>query len=267
MSSKQNVMAIFIAILTLLFFSCGEEIPEEPTPETGEKSFTNTIGMKFVYIPSGTFQMGSPEDEPGRYSNEKQHSVMMTKGLFVQVTEVTQGQWEKLMGNNPSESKECGENCPVNMVSWVDVQEFLKKLNAKEKTNKYRLPTEAEWEYAARAGANTMFCFGDNERRLGEFAWYFRNSADAIQPVAQLRPNAWGLYDVHGNVWEWAQDYPSVYPSATLIDPPGSISGTVRVFRGGACTSFPERVRLAFRHSFPPTLKSHILGFRVVREP
>jgi formylglycine-generating enzyme required for sulfatase activity len=126
----------------------------------------------------------------------------LTKGFFVGVTEVTQGQWKKVMGNNPSSFKNCGDECPVESVSWNDVKEFIRKLNSLERTDKFRLPTEAEWEYACRAGSTTRFYFGHDKTRLGEHAWRWNNSGRRTHPVAQKKPNSWGLYDILGNVLE-----------------------------------------------------------------
>ena len=142
------------------------------------KKFTNSLGMEFVLIPAGSFMMGSPSSEKGRDRDEKQHRVTLTKSFYMQTTEVTQGQWKKIMGNNPSYFKNCGDDCPVEQVSWNDAQEFIRKLNRKEGADKYRLPTEAEWEYACRAGSTTRFCFGDSDSRLGEYAWYTKEVGD-----------------------------------------------------------------------------------------
>ena len=157
-----------------------------------------------VYISPGTFMMGSPSSEPKRDSDEQQHKVTLTKGVYIGVTEITQSQWKAIMGNNPSYFK--GDNLPVEQVSWNDCQEFIRKLNLQEGGNKYRLPTEAEWEYTCRAGTTTRFCFGDSESRLGDYAWYSSNSSSKTHPVSRKKPNVWGLYDMHGNVWEWCED-------------------------------------------------------------
>ena len=172
---------------------------------------TNSVDMKFVPIPRGTFTMGSPFDEPGRADDEKLHRVRLTKRFFMQTTEVTQRHWYAVMGNNPSIFDDCGWDCPVENVSWFDVLEFIARLNQLEKTNKYRLPTEAEWEYAARAGSRGWFCFGSEGNMFKDYAWYKENSEGRPHPVAQKKPNAWGLYDVHGNVWEWCRDWDGEY--------------------------------------------------------
>ena len=165
-------------------------------PETEE--FLNSLGMKFVYIPPGTFMMGSPSDEPGHEYDETQYKVRLTKGFYMQTTEVTQGQWKKVMGSNPSYYDRCGDDCPVENVSWNDTQKFIKKVNSMEGVNKYRLPTEAEWEYACRAGSITAFANGgitetgyEHDPNLNEMGWYCGNSGKKTHPVAQKRPNAW----------------------------------------------------------------------------
>jgi formylglycine-generating enzyme required for sulfatase activity len=177
-------------------------------------------------------------------------------------TEVTQGQWRKIMGNNPSCFKNCGNNCPVEYVSWDNCQEFIRKLNRKEGTNKYRLPTEAEWEYACRAGSKKRFCFCDSDLRLGDYAWYSNNSSSKTHSVAQKKPNAWGLYDMHGNVWEWCQDGYGKYPLSHVTDPKGPSSGSFRVIRGGSWDDHARYVRSANRNRFNPgNWYYHRLGF------
>ena len=164
-----------------------------------EKTLTNSMGMEFVLIPSGTFKMGS---DTGDADERPVHQVTISKAFYMGKYEVTQGQWQAIMANNPSASP--GDaNRPVDQVAWNDVQTFLSKLNAMEGGQQYRLPTEAEWEYAARAGSTTIFSFGNDPKQLGEYAWYRGNAQRHPHPVGQKRPNAWGLYDMLGNVWEW----------------------------------------------------------------
>ncbi len=215
----------------------------------GKKEYICPIlGVKFVLIPAGTFMMGSPEDEEGRWdTGERLHHVTISKPFYMQITQVTQGQWKKVMGNNPSYFK--GDyNLPVESVSWNDVQEFISELNSMEGVDKYRLPTEAEWEYACRTGSTTAYCFGDDPRRLGEYAWYFDNSGSETRPAGKKKPNAWGLYDMHGNVWERVQDWWGKYPSGSVTDPEGPSSGSDRVRRGGCwvkrCQVLPLSVSL-----------------------
>ena len=158
------------------------------------------------------------------------------------------------MGDNPSEFKSCGDDCPVEQVSWDDVQKFIRKLNQREGTDRYRLPTEAEWEYACRAGSTTRFCFGNNDSGLGEYAWYRDNTRGEPHSVGQKRPNTWGLYDMHGNVNEWCQDRsPSKGPS--------------RMIRGGSWGNGAGDCRSAFRSHRYQDLKFMFLGFRLARTP
>jgi len=176
-----------------------------------ELIFTNSIGMNFVLIPCGTFVIGSPLDELGRGDDERQHEVTLSKGLYMQTTEVTQGQWRLIMGSNPSLYKDCGDFCPVERITWYDAQDFIGRLNQREANNKYRLPTEAEWECACRSGSMNRFCCCDSKANIGEYAWYNKNSRGKTHPVVLKKASAWGLYDMNGNVWEWCEDwYPSV---------------------------------------------------------
>jgi len=230
-----------------------------------EPSVTNSIGMTFVYIKPGTFMMGSPLSELGRESNETQHQVTLTKGFYIQRTEVTQGQWRAVMGNNPSSNSNCGDECPVEMVQWNNVQEFILRLNQKEGGESYRLPTEAEWEYACRAGTNTRFSFGDNDKQLNDYDWYDLNSARQTHWVATKQPNAWGIYDMHGNVSEWCQDWYGPYPSGSVTDPAGPSSGLERVDRGGSAYHPVQECRSAFRFKRVPHSGGSITGFRLAR--
>ena len=227
-----------------------------------EKS-ANSVGMKFMYIPPGTFVMGSPSDELGRHSDEKQHKVTLTRGFYMQTTEVTQAQWKAVMGDNPSYFKEDG--LPVERVSWDAAYEFIQKLNKMEATDRYRLPTEAEWEYACRSRSKTAFCFGNDEKGLGAFAWYSGSSLKKTSYIGKKKPNAWGLYDMYGNVWEWCHDWFGRYPSASVTDPKGPPQGQNRVFRGGSWFDAGRYCRSAFRYRSAPGFKYHHLGFRVVR--
>jgi len=243
--------------------------PTEPLCET--EIFTNDFGMSFVLIPPGTFVMGSPEGETtGRYSDEEiQHSVTLTQSFYLQTTEVTQGQWKALMGNNPSHFSSCGDDCPVENVSWEDIQEFIGKLNLHENAHLYQLPTEAQWEYAARAGSTTALANGhlaetgcSIDNNLNAMAWYCGNADSKTHQVAQKKANAWGLYDMHGNVWEWCQDWKSAYPTNSVTDPRGPSTGTVRVRRGGGWTDGAQYCRSAQRGSTAAGSRS-ALGLRL----
>jgi formylglycine-generating enzyme required for sulfatase activity len=235
------------------------------------ETFTNCLGMTFKRIPAGTFTMGSPDTEPGRFSDETQHPVTLTKDFFIMTTEVTQKQWRDVMGNNPSSFISCGDNCPVENVSWNDTDRFIARMNRRGEGT-YRLPTEAEWEYAVRAGSTTAFYIGGvtnlycnpTDPNLNLIGWYCGNSAQKNHPVAQKQPNAWGLYDMSGNVYEWCQDWYGTYPiSAT--DPTGPTSGSNRVFRGGSWDYLAVGCRSAYRNKATPDYWDITLGFRLVR--
>ncbi|WP_207691606.1 SUMF1/EgtB/PvdO family nonheme iron enzyme [Desulfonema limicola] len=248
--------------------------PQPPVIPVTSDELTNSLGMKFVYIEPGSFMMGSPENEPGRDSDETRHRVTLTKGFYMQTTEVTQGQWRAVMGSSPSYFKNCGDNCPVETVSWEYVQEFIKKLNRKEGIDKYRLPTEAEWEYSARAGNKTAFANGQitekecgKEPNLDKMGWYCGNAGSKTHPVGQKKPNDWGLYDMHGNVYEWCMDWKSDYPSGDVIDPAGPSEGSSRVYRGGAWSRYAQSCRSANRSSNLPGKRNSRLGFRLLRQP
>ena len=224
--------------------------------EAEDRTFTSpSIKAQFVLIPAGTFMMG----------DNIQHQVVIKRLFYMQATEVTQGQWRKIMGNNPSLFKDCGDDCPVENVSWGDVQGFIRRLNQIEGVDKYRLPTEAEWEFACRSESTTKYSFGDNENELGDYAWYDKNSNRQTHPVAQKRPNAWGLYDMHGNVSEWCQDWYDDYPTGTVTDPKGPPSGQHTVLRGGSWLSNASVVQSAFRGEDYPIVRCNDIGFRLVR--
>jgi formylglycine-generating enzyme required for sulfatase activity len=239
------------------------------------KEITNSIGMKLVLISKGTFMMGSPESEQGRNVIENQHEVTISKDYYLGVYEVTQAQYEKVMGKNPSHFQGAivgNENAdlPVEKVSWDDAVEFCKKLSElpeeKKAGREYRLPTEAEWEYACRAGSKTVFSFDDEEGLLPEYGWFDRNSSNRTHTVGLLEPNAWGLYDMHGNVWEFCSDRYGDYPKGAVSDPSGPSGpkeGSGRVFRGGSWGLGAARCRSAFRDWDAPSIRGSFLGFRV----
>jgi formylglycine-generating enzyme required for sulfatase activity len=269
----------FVGLVVLLFMvfrgSADKKPPEakkEDPPKKEEappKYFTNSLGMKFAWIPPGSFVMGSPKEEAGRVENETQHKVTLTKGFYMGVYTVTQEEWQAVMGNNPSLIK--GEkNLPVEQVSWDDCQEFIKKLREKDK-KPYRLPTEAEWEYACRAGTKTPFCFGDtistdqanyNGNQIygtGKKGVYRQKTT----PVGSFPANAWGLYDTHGNLWEWCQDWRGDYPQNDVVDPQGPDAGQYRVLRGGSWNLSPVLCRSANRGGVGPGSRYGLIGFRL----
>lgn len=259
-------------IITIQFVLVGICIALNGYAEQAEESFKNSIGMEFILIRPGKFLMGSPEQEPGRYSGEKLHPVNLTKPFYMQTTEVTQEQWISMMKRNPSSHIGCGANCPVEQVSWEDVQRFIQKLNQKEGTDTYRLPTEAEWEYACRAGSTTAFPNGSIstlqcgvDDNLDAIGWYCGNSQNLIKPVAGKKANAWGLYDMLGNVQEWCQDWFGAYPDDEVVNPKGPGKGSYRVMRGGVWYSPARDARCASRFGSPPHYRFQHIGFRLSR--
>ena len=233
------------------------------------KNFTNAIGMKFVWIAPGSFVMGSPKEEKRRSDRETQHKVTLTKGFYMSVYTVTQEEWQAVMGKNLSYFK--GEkNLPVEQVSWEDCQEFVKKLRDKDK-KPYRLPTEAEWEYACRAGTKTPFHFGetistDQVNYNGDFTYgdgkkgVYRKKTT---PVGSFPANAWGLHDMHGNVLQWCQDWYGDYPQKDVVDPQGAEKGQFRVLRGGSWIDGPWNCRSAYRVRYGPGDRVDDVGCRV----
>jgi len=246
-------------------------IPKEPDeqPARNVASITNSIGMELVLIPSGSFRMGSPRSEKDREPNEDQVDVTFTHAFYLGRTEVTQREWQAVMETIPWHGKPLvseGDDCPVVFVSWKDAKEFCEKLSTKEAGDIYRLPTDAEWEYACRGGTTSRFSFGDDQSRLGDYAWFSENSL-AAQPVARKKPNPLGLFDMHGNVWEWCEDAFAEKPSAG-IDPLQSsgvleVGYTPRVYRGGAWNFESKYCRSAYRAC--NSEKSYHQGFRVAR--
>ena len=265
--------AIFKCVIAVsLWLGVGASISSSQPP----KEITNSIGMKLVLIPKGTFMMGSPESEQGRKEDENQHEVTISKDYYLGVSEVTQGQYEKVMEKNPSHFQGAivgNENAdlPVENVSWDDAVEYCKKLSELPDEKKvgrvYRLPTEAEWEYACRAGSKTAYSFDDEEGLLSEYGWFRRNSSDRTHTVGLLEPNAWGLYDMHGNVWEWCSDWYEEYPKGAVSDPTGAKEGSLRVDRGGSWRYEAAVCRSAIRLRVNPSFRDDRSGFRVALSP
>ena len=231
----------------------------------------NELGMDFILIQPGSFMMGSPPRECGRDTDETLHRVEISRPYFLQNTPVTQQQWQQVMGTNPSWFKH--PDHPVECVSWEDVQDFITALN-RRRLGTYRLPTEAEWEYACRAGGNSPFSVGNGEDLDAEQANFDgdypygrglrKASPGATTPVKSYRPNRWGLYDMHGNVWEWCQDWYGPYPDTTVSDPVGPEVGSARVARGGSWDYFASYCRSAYRVKHPASLRNYLFGFRMV---
>ena len=216
------------------------------------REIRNSIGMELVLLEAGTFAMGSPPTEAGRDADEGPvHEVTISQRFYLGKYEVTQGQWQAVMGRerfNSFHSTGCS-NCPVSWISWADAQAFIAALNRQEGVETYRLPTEAEWEYAARAGTQTAYHFGDAAGELDRYAWYGELLLfGGDHPVGQKRPNAWGLYDMHGNVWEWVADWKGQYPQGPVTDPRGPATGVFRVIRGGSWDDSARLCRVANRN-------------------
>jgi len=222
----------------------------------------NSIGMRFRLIPAGTFAMGSPKSELGRWDGESQHVVSVPMPFYLGTYEVTQRQWALVMPVNPSRFRE--PDRPVEEVSWYDCQRFVIALCEQEGVpiGTYRLPTEAEWEYACRGGTTVAYYFGDSAKRLGAFADYAGNNDRETNVVGRRRPNAYGLFDMHGNVWEWCQDLFKSYPGGPASDPSRK---EWRMLRGGNWHDGASTCRSANRCRLPPLSKGNILGFRVLR--
>jgi formylglycine-generating enzyme required for sulfatase activity len=226
-------------------------------------------GWSFVSIEPGFFMMGSPNN---RGDDEEQHKVTLTSGFWMGTYEVTQKQYEELMGQNPSCFK--GAQRPVDRVSWDDVKAFLRVLNERERKEgrlplnwTYSLPSEAQWEYACRAGSTTTYCFDNGFGQIDDFAWYNGNSENKTHPVGEKRPNAWGLYDMHGNVWEWCEDWYASYAKSPSKNPTGPASASSRVLRGGGWNFFARGCRSANRDSCTAWGTNNYLGFRVCLQP
>jgi formylglycine-generating enzyme required for sulfatase activity len=252
-----------------------------------EVRFVNPLGMEFILIRPGEFLMGSRPGGPYlskdiyRDSDEVQHPVRITRPFYMQITEVTQSQWKRVMGSNPSHSKDCGEDCPVERVSWLNVKAFIKRLN-KMGIGSYRLPTEAEWEYSARAGTDTPFSWGEKVdctkamfqnntlRGWDHCVPHYRKMGLPINspaPVKSFPPNPWGIFDMHGNVWEWCEDWYGPYPNGLVADPKGPKRGREKVRRGGSWFGKGTLCRSANRNRSHPASRYRTTGFRLVMEP
>jgi formylglycine-generating enzyme required for sulfatase activity len=271
-------------------------LPAKPFPDTigtlsgrparEEREFTNTLGMKLVRIESGTFRMGSPESDKETFGNEKpQHEVEITRPFYTAVHPVTVGQFRQFVEDKKYTTeaeraddaytwKEPGwgqtARYPVVYVTWNDAVAFCKWLSQKEGRT-YELPTEAEWEYACRAGTETRYFFGDDAAKLGEYAWYADNADGRTHEVGTKKPNAWGLFDMHGNVWQWCADGKRKYPIETvgnhIKDPKSLLDGASRVLRGGSWNDPPRVCRAACRFDDEPGGRCSNVGFRVVLRP
>ena len=262
-------------LLLMLLINVGCD--DSTQTEQAAKSITNTIGMTLNLIPAGTFMMGSPETAKDRNDDEHQHMVTISKAFYMQTTEVTQGQWKAVMGTEPWKGQKLsgyvkeGDNYAAVYVSWNDAVAYCKKLSEKEGKT-YRLPTEAEWEYACRAGTETTWSFGDDEKALGDYAWYDENADDIGEEYAHQvglkKPNSFGLYDMHSNVFEWCHDHfgEDYYQQSPEKDPTGPASGSSRVLRGGSWYVITRFTRSALRSRGDAVHRDIPDGFRLVRE-
>ncbi|HLX64801.1 MAG TPA: formylglycine-generating enzyme family protein [Planctomycetota bacterium] len=239
-----------------------EELPASLSIDCGDG-----LTLELLLIKPGTFQMGSPENENGHLNNEALHTVTLTKPFYMGKHHVTQEQYKSLMGTNPSYTD--GEKDPVNEVTWFDAVEFCTLLNDKAKGKlpagmKIQLPTEAQWEYACRAGTQTRFYSGDADKDLDAIGWYSENSDLKTHPVGEKKANAFGLYDMHGNVWQWCQDaYVPHYEKLPAVDP-FNAKGIARLLHGGSfLIKFPRGCRAAIRYGYTPADKGNVIGFRV----
>ncbi|HQE28575.1 MAG TPA: chitobiase/beta-hexosaminidase C-terminal domain-containing protein [Phycisphaerae bacterium] len=222
------------------------------------------IILEMVQIPAGTFQMGDSTGN-GEANELPVHTVTISQPFYIGKYEITQIQWQAVMGSNPSNFKDGDMNRPVEQVSWDDCQAFITALSTRLGRT-FRLPTEAEWEYACRAGSEDDYYFGNDASLLGDYAWYIGNSNFVTHPVGQKLPNAFGLYDMHGNVWEWCNDWYGPYAAGPETDPTGPGVGTERVLRGGSWFDYAENVRSAFRAILAPDQSNGNIGLRVVMD-
>lgn len=208
-------------------------------------------------------------EEEGRRQDETQHLVTISNWYYLGVYEVTQDQFEKVMGYNPSDFK--GAKHPVESVNFEDAISFCNNLSElpeeKAANREYRLPTEAEWEYSCRAGSISVYSCGDKVKPLMDYAWFSKNSAGKSHPVGEKKPNRWGLYDMHGNVWEFCQDYAGNYPADAATDPKGPNEGYIRVYRGGSWTFYADVCRSAHRSGRNPSTRMASYGFRIALTP
>jgi len=256
---KKLLAAMFVA---LLMIGCGED--EEPSPAPlnlstsaveGKPFAIADLSMDMLWVKPGSFEMGIPLSEKDRFDAESLHTVTLTEGFWLGKYEVTQSQWEKVMGSNPSHFK--GVNRPVEKVSWTEVTSFCAKLTALESEAgrlpagmAYQLPTEAQWEYACRAGTKTAFSFGDN---LTSYPANIRGGPGETTKVGKYPANGWGFHDMHGNAWEWCADWYGDYPTGAARDPVGPADGSGRVLRGGSWDFMEYIARFASRRSCPPS--------------
>lgn len=252
---------LFVLLCALLSVQCSKSDDLKNLGDIIDGDKTTIDDMKMVFVKGGMFAMGDIWGD-GESDEKPVHNVTVSD-FYIGKYEVTQAQWQEIMGSNPSYFDYNSDKHPVDNVSWEDVQEFITKLNQKT-GKKYRLPTEAEWEYAARGGYNYKYSGSDT---LTDVAWYYDNSGQKTHSVGQKRPNKLGIYDMSGNVYEWCQDWYGSYSSASQTNPTGPSSGSYRVLRGGSWNSPTENCRVSSRNSNPPSGRYYGGGFRLVLEP
>ncbi|MEO5363284.1 MAG: formylglycine-generating enzyme family protein [Magnetococcus sp. DMHC-8] len=255
---------VVVAVPDLAWFA-GEKPAGNPVEETVQ-SVKDGNGIEFILIMPGGFQMGTPFGADVNDDELPRHAVTISRAFYLGKYEVTQAQWEAVMGDNPSAFQ--GADRPVESVSWHDVQAFIGKLNDKAGARLYRLPSEAEWEYAARAGTETVRYWGNGAEEMEQYAWYGNNAGKKSHPVGQLKPNPWGLYDMLGNVWEWCDDWygTKVYADPATTDPRGPAEGVGRVLRGGGWNGYASHIRAAYRFDLNPAFRRRNLGLRLLME-
>jgi formylglycine-generating enzyme required for sulfatase activity len=259
---KLTALFLFAGLITGCVSTSSNVInPSERGVKTPSSFVVEYNDMEFVLVPEGAFDMGSPEDEAGRDNDETPVHKVTLPSFYIGKYETTQAQWEKVMGGNPSTFKGTAD-LPVEEVSWEDVHKFIKRLNRKTGL-KLRLPTEAEWEYACRAGSQTRFYSGNDEKLLGEYAWFNHNAGGETHLVGTRRPNAFGLYDMHGNVSEWIGDGRRGYLSSQESSPVGPPVSKNAIHRGGAWLYPGKLCRSANRMASEKDFKTHIIGFRL----
>ena len=251
----RNILIVMIALLCLMGMTTQARSASGPKPG---KTFQDCRDCpEMVVISAGSFDMGSNIGDESPV-----HHVTFAKPFAIGKTEVTQGQWKEIMGINPSYFTNCGDDCPVEQVSWIDAQEFIQKLNAKT-GKQYRLPSEAEWEYVCQAGGKQEYCGSDN---VDSVAWHDSNSGDTTHSAASKQANTFGLYDMSGNVWEWVEDsYHENYNGAPVDGSVWQGDGAKRVLRGGSWDDEPQFVRAAIRIKSGPSGRSGSIGFRLAR--
>jgi formylglycine-generating enzyme required for sulfatase activity len=273
MFRKATVASAVLAALGALTLATAQESnPAGGNTKSLPKEYTADLGggvkMEMVLIPAGEFMMGSPDSDRSASNDEKpQHRVRITQPFYIGKYPVTQEQWTAIMGNNPSLFK--GPKNPVEWVSWNDCLRFLRRLNDKAGGGKWQFPTEAQWEYACRAGSTTIYCFGDDEAGLADYGWYDKISGGKSHPVGEKKPNAWGLYDMNGSIWQWVLDWydPTYYAHSPTDDPTGPATGTERVSHGGSWSSPARSARSANHGRIEPDHHGSHLGFRAVLAP